>query len=114
VHEFAIAEAVMQAAAQRAEGRRLEEVAVRIGFFRQVVPDSLAFAWQMLTPGTPLEGCTLVIEHVPAVVHCDDCGDDLVLSVPVLACPVCGGFEVRLLSGEEFLIATIDRYEEAG
>lgn len=86
----------------------MTQVALRVGHLRQVVPEAMDLAWTALTDGTELEGATLVVEAVPAVVHCRDCGADTELEWPVLSCGACGGRGVDLVSGEELLVASID------
>jgi hydrogenase nickel incorporation protein HypA/HybF len=113
VHELALSQAIADTVTQHAEGRRVERVEVRIGHFRQVVPDSLQFSWQLLTAGTVLDGCTLVIDHVPAVVHCRRCGRATNLQLPILVCGSCESTDVSLVSGEEFLVASMDRTMES-
>ena len=81
---------------------------MRIGHFRQVVPDSLLFSWEMLTADSPLAGCELVIEQVPAVVHCRSCGADTTLDLPVMACSSCAGHDVDLVTGDEFQLASFN------
>jgi hydrogenase nickel incorporation protein HypA/HybF len=112
MHELALCQAIVDTVARHAEGQRVERVEVRIGHFRQVVPDSLLFSWELLVDGTDLSGCTLAIEHVPAVVECRSCGGTSTLDLPILVCAECGSTEVELVSGEEFLIASIDRAKE--
>jgi hydrogenase nickel incorporation protein HypA/HybF len=108
VHELSLCQAIVENVERKAAGRPLHRVDVRIGHLRQVVPDSLQFAWEMLTAGTALEACELVIEHVPAIVRCRDCGVETTLDVPVLACAACEGLDVELRSGEELQIASLD------
>ena len=67
----------------------------------------------MLTEGTALAGCELVIEHVPAVVRCRACGVDTTLDWPVLACAACESHDVELRSGEELQVASLDVAAEA-
>ena len=112
MHELALCQAIVDTVERHADGRRVEQVDVRIGHFRQVVPDSLQFSWELLTEGTDLAGCRLVIDHVPAVIDCRACGTATTLEVPILVCPSCGGSEVTLVSGEELLVASIDRARE--
>jgi hydrogenase nickel incorporation protein HypA/HybF len=112
VHELAVGQAIFDIARERAEGQTVERVSVRIGHFRQVVPDALQFAWEMLTDGTDLDGCVLDIDHVPAVVACSTCAARTTLDWPVMACATCGGIDVELLSGEEFHLASIDIVQE--
>lgn len=77
-----------------------------------LVPDSLLFSWELLTAGTQLDGCELVIDHVPAVVDCRTCGQQSTLDLPILLCRSCESSDVALVSGEEFLITSIDRTRE--
>ena len=108
MHELALGQAIADTVERHADGRHVERVLVRIGHLRQVVPDSLQFSWQLLVEGTDLDGCALEIEHVPAVVECRACATTTTLELPVLACAACGGIDVELRSGEEFLIIAID------
>ena len=42
------------------------------------------------------------------MVECLDCGARTTLDLPILACGTCEGFDVKLLSGEELLVVSID------
>ena len=112
MHELALCQAICDTVTRHASGQRVERVEVRIGYFRQVVPDALHFSWDLLTDGTDLAGCALVVDHVPAVVECRACGAHTTLTMPILLCGSCDGSDVSLISGEEFLIASIDRAQE--
>ena len=70
MHELSLCEAIADSVARHADGRPVRRASVRIGYLRQVVPESMSFCWQVLTDGTDLSGCELDIEHVPAVVAC--------------------------------------------
>jgi hydrogenase nickel incorporation protein HypA/HybF len=108
VHELSICQAILDTVEARSGGRPVRRVDVRIGHLRQVVPDALRFAWEMLTEGSGLSGCELGIESVPAVVRCLSCGSNTTLDLPVLACATCESHDVELLSGEEFQLASFD------
>ncbi len=112
MHEMALAEAIFDTVNKHANGQQLSRVEVSIGYFRQVVPDSLVFNWEMQTAGTELAGVDLVIDHVPGVVECRACGASTTLEDPILLCGSCDSAEVDLVSGEEFMIASIDRVRE--
>ena len=76
------------------------------------VPDSLLFSWELLTDGTPLEGCELVIDHVPAVIRCTACEHETTLDMPIMLCAACESSDVTIVSGEEFLVSSIERTKE--
>jgi hydrogenase nickel incorporation protein HypA/HybF len=109
MHELALCQAIMGSVTRYAGDAPVDRVTVRIGHFRQVVPDSLLFSWGLLTAGTDLDGCGLVIDHVPAVVDCHACGRRTTLGAPILLCQSCDSSDVALVSGEEFLISSIER-----
>jgi hydrogenase nickel incorporation protein HypA/HybF len=113
VHELSLCEAIAHTVLDRAAGRRVLSVTVRIGYLRQVVPDSLEFAWEMLTAGTALERTALEIEHVAATVACERCGAITTLEAPVLVCASCGDRAVTLQSGDELMIVSLETVGEA-
>jgi hydrogenase nickel incorporation protein HypA/HybF len=108
MHELSICNAIVTTAAKHAEGRPVSQVTVQVGHLRQVVPDALQFSWEVVSSSTEFKDAALVIEQVPAVVECADCGARTTLDVPILACGTCEGFDVRLLSGEELLVVSIE------
>jgi hydrogenase nickel incorporation protein HypA/HybF len=112
MHELALCEAIATTVTRHAEGQAVERVEVRIGHFRQVVPDSLQFSWELLTEGTDLAGCELVIDQVPAVISCQACGEQTMLDMPIMLCRGCHSTDVTLVSGEEFQLTSIDRTRE--
>jgi hydrogenase nickel incorporation protein HypA/HybF len=108
MHEIAVCEAIADTVRQRAAGRHLALIRVRIGYLRQVVPDSHVFSWEMVTAGTDLDGCGLEVDYIPAVVACAACGERSTLEVPILACSSWGSFDVALITGDEFDLASFD------
>jgi len=104
MHELAIADAVVAIACGHAGERRVARVELLVGHLRQVVPDALAFAFELVARGTPCEGAELAIEVVPAEGRCRACATDSVLDGLPLRCPRCGGLDLDLLRGEELLV----------
>jgi hydrogenase nickel incorporation protein HypA/HybF len=113
MHELSLCQAIADTVVRYADGQRVSRVDVQIGHFRQVVPDSLQFAWSILTEKTELAGCELVVEQVPVVIKCRACGEQTTLDLPILLCAACTSTDVALLSGDEFVIASITRLKEA-
>jgi hydrogenase nickel incorporation protein HypA/HybF len=114
VHELSLCQAIVDTARRYGGDRPLRRVLVRIGHLRQVVPDSLQFAWQVITDGTELAGCELAIEHVAAAVECRSCGATTELVDPLLICSRCESDDVLLVRGEEFQLVAVDVVEEVG
>jgi hydrogenase nickel incorporation protein HypA/HybF len=111
VHELSLASAVIDTVQRHAAGRRVTAVYLRVGHLRQVVPASLLFYFEHVARGTVCEGARLELEPVPAVMRCD-CGHEWTLEDPVFRCPACGEAGARVVSGEEFLVESIDVVSE--
>jgi hydrogenase nickel incorporation protein HypA/HybF len=108
MHELSMCEAIARRVIERAAGRPVSRVTVRVGYLRQVVPEAMQFSWQMVTATTRLDGAALEIEHVPATVACRACGATTTLELPVLMCASCGRVDVELRSGDELLLVSFD------
>ncbi len=112
MHELSICRAIAGSAEAHAGERTVTSIKLRIGHFRQIVPDTLAYCWELHTRDTDLDGCALDVDYVPAVIRCNDCGSETELSLPVLRCGTCDSTSTSLLSGEEFLIESIELRDE--
>jgi hydrogenase nickel incorporation protein HypA/HybF len=113
MHELSIADAIVTIARRHAAGRRVTRVDVRVGHLRQVVPDSLTFAFELIAAGTELDGAELVIEDVPARVRCGACAAETMLAEFPAHCSACGGLDVEVTGGEELLVDSLEIDEEA-
>jgi hydrogenase nickel incorporation protein HypA/HybF len=104
MHELSIAEALVEqveAVRTANDGGKVIAVEVRIGEWRQVVPDILSSYFEHLTQGTPLEGARIDIVEVTATARCADCAKVFSLDDVFLVCPACGSRRCELVSGRE-------------
>jgi hydrogenase nickel incorporation protein HypA/HybF len=113
MHELSIADAVVTIASRHAAGRRVARVDLKVGHLRQVVPDSLAFAFELVSAGTELEGAELVIEEVPADVRCNACAAETVLKEFPAHCAACGALDVEVTGGDELLVEALELDDHA-
>jgi len=111
VHELSLCRSIAGIVGDHAAGHSVERVRVRIGALRQVVPETLVYCWGVLNEGTELAGSTLEVDQVPAAIDCTACGAHTHLSLPVLRCGRCNSSDVVLVSGEEFLVTSLDLTE---
>ena len=112
MHELSLAGAIIDTVERHAAGRRVTAVHLRVGHLRQVVASSLQFYFEHVARGTVCEGARLEQELVPARLRCG-CGHEWDLDgVAVFRCPVCDGADTGVVSGEEFLVESIDVTEQ--
>ena len=112
MHELAIAESLVAIAERHAAGRRVTRVEIAAGHLRQVVPQALEFAFELVAQGTAVEGAELVIEPVPAAGRCRSCSAESRLDGFPLTCAACGGWDVEVIAGEELRVESLDLEEE--
>lgn len=112
MHELSIASAIVAIAADHARGRRVTRVDVRIGALRQVSPGALAFAFQLTTEDTELEGAELVVEHVAARVACSACGVESETTNFPFRCACCGSVDLEVTAGDELFVDALELEDE--
>ena len=111
MHELSIAESVVSIASRQADGRRVTKVQMKVGHLRQVVPSALAFGFELLAEGTPVEDAELEMEQVPAEGRCRGCGVESRLGNFPLQCPGCESFDLEILKGEELMVDSLELEE---
>ncbi len=111
MHEMAITQSVVELVAERTEGRRVAVVRLQVGTLSGVVPDAMAFCFELIAAGTALEGAALEFDRTPGQARCRTCGQDFSLDSLILLCP-CGSADVSVISGQELLVTSVEMEEE--
>jgi hydrogenase nickel incorporation protein HypA/HybF len=112
VHELSLADAIVTIARDHARGRRVTKVEVKVGHLRQVVPDALEFAFELVARGTEVEGATLETEQIPARVDCARCGSETRADGFPLVCRSCGNVDVDIVAGNELFVESLELEDE--
>jgi hydrogenase nickel incorporation protein HypA/HybF len=113
MHELSIARAIVDTATRHAEGRQVDVVSVRVGWLRQVVPDSLRFYFGIVARDSACEHARLELTAVALRLRCSECGREWEPAEPDFRCPRCAPGSVEVLAGEELEIDYIEVEEEA-
>jgi hydrogenase nickel incorporation protein HypA/HybF len=108
VHELSVSAAVVDTAVRHAAGRRITSVHLRVGALRQVVPDSLAFYFEIVARDTVCEGAVLEQERIAARLRCEGCEAEWAADAPAFRCPACAGGDVTVVCGDELEVESID------
>ena len=107
MHELALIESVVEQVSMRVGERRVARVRLRVGALTAVMPDSMRFAFDVLTKETPLDGAVLQIDTVPARARCHGCNAEIETLDTIPICP-CGSVDLAILAGDELLIHDVE------
>jgi hydrogenase nickel incorporation protein HypA/HybF len=107
MHEYGLAEGVLDTVRQRAGGRKVAGIRVRFGVRHAVDEDSLAQAFGLVAEGTEAAGAAVTLVTVPAALACRDCGRSGQTTDLLAACPACGGDNVEISGGDEMTLESV-------
>jgi hydrogenase nickel incorporation protein HypA/HybF len=118
MHEMGLALEIIDIAAASIPadlaGARVARVNLTVGKLSAVVPESLRFCFQVASRETAVEGAELHIEEVPVVARCHQCGNEWTIDTPVFRCPTCDSPRIKIVSGRELDIRSIELEEKEG
>jgi hydrogenase nickel incorporation protein HypA/HybF len=102
VHELSVAQSIVEACSERAEGVRVLRVTVEVGTLSCVMPEALRSCYEIAAQATSLEGSELEIIHIPARTRCRDCGADVEVYDLLRGC-ACGSLNLNRPEGGDGL-----------
>ena len=110
MHEMSFAVALVEEVGKLAAEKGLkyiDEVEVEAGVLKAIVPEILSDAFKMAGEGTIMENALLKITEVKARAMCNLCGGHFEPAMNDFLCRTCRKADVKVISGEEFLIRSI-------
>ncbi len=113
LHEFGIAEAILTAVENRADGRPVRLARVRAGAMLRITEPVINQAFSMVSEGSPAEGARVELVVIPVSLACGSCGHTDVSTDPFAVCPACGGTDIDTEGGDELVLESIQLAEAA-
>ena len=112
MHEFSIGESLVRAIGEELDQRdnagRLVRARVVVGLMRQIVPENLQMAFEVLTRDTAMAGAELELVSKPVIVDCRQCEWKGAIKPPVFMCGECGSGDVDVVSGMELYLDQLE------
>jgi len=111
MHELAVTQSILEIAeryAQQNEARRVTDLYVVIGALSSIVDDSVQFYWDILSENSLCAGSKLHFQRVPSQLICLDCTNEYTLEAGLEPCPTCGSPKVKVTSGDQFYLDSIE------
>ncbi|MFV8381136.1 hydrogenase maturation nickel metallochaperone HypA [Corynebacterium hindlerae] len=106
MHEVALSTQLARAVTRAAGDAKVLQVRLSIGALRQVVPETLDYAWGFVVKDTPLADAELDIHWVPLQITCS-AGHVSEPQELDFTCPICGE-TAAVTGGNEFTIIDIE------
>jgi hydrogenase nickel incorporation protein HypA/HybF len=111
MHELAVTESILQIAekhAKEANASKVTDIYLVIGKLSSIVDDSVEFYWELISKSTLCEGSKIHFKRTPATMLCMACGNTFELTGELIPCPNCGSYQLKVQSGEEFWLESIE------
>jgi hydrogenase nickel incorporation protein HypA/HybF len=111
MHELAVTESILdisQRHAKTANAKHVTDIYILVGQLSSIVDDSVQFYWDVIAKDTVCEKAVLHFNRVPAELKCEICETHYQLTQELTPCPSCGSNRVKILSGNEFRVESIE------
>ena len=105
---------IAQAEAERRGLSNLSAVIVQVGCLTDVSPEALELAFECARQETLAASANLVIERVPGIGECRQCGARVRADSLYFACPGCGSRNVAFESGDELQVVGLEVEDSPG
>jgi hydrogenase nickel incorporation protein HypA/HybF len=107
MHEYAVADNIAELVLETAKGRRLEKINLAIGALSGVFTESLTMYLILILEEKGHLGVKIATKEIPATFHCD-CGKEYTAAKMIDACPSCGGYNRKIVSGKDCIVESIE------
>ena len=113
MHETAVAESILKTILENAErvAARPVSAVISCGQFNAVNDEVMQFAFEAAAAGTPCEGMTLKINHIPMRATCRQCSTTFDFDIYHPACTQCDSTEFGFEPDAPLLLEEIE-FEE--
>ncbi len=112
MHELSIVEALIEQVQREVQRSghhgRIMSLDLSIGRLSGVNAKSLRFAFELLAPGTLVEGADVRIAEPRAVCKCRACKTRVEIEDLVIECPRCGSGEISIEGGRDLMLQSIE------
>lgn len=111
MHELAVTESILSISEKYARengATKVTGINLVIGKLSSIVDESVQFYWDIVSQDSLCYQAILHFERRPGTLHCNTCGKEYSIETSLQPCPECGGANVKIISGEEFYVDSIE------
>ena len=110
MHELSIVLGIIEVARkefEKSHASRVDSIELEIGKLAGVEPLALEFAWPEATKNTLLEKAEKIIDYIPGLAKCAECGTVFELENIFDECPTCNSYFKNILKGKELRVKAL-------
>lgn len=111
MHEMSITQSLVEIIREemvKNSAAKLRSVRLNIGSMSGVVPESLAFCFEVITADTEMAGAELLMDIIPLKGTCLECEREFEIEDYAFFCPHCSSRRINTLSGQDLSIVEIE------
>lgn len=111
MHEISLMQAALSIALDQAKAKgasRIHCLKLQVGRLSGVVPEALAFAFDVVSAGTAAEGAELSLEAIPALCYCPHCKQEFYPADWVYECPECHRISTDIRQGQDLELVSLE------
>ena len=111
MHEMGIAQNILEIALEAAnkEGaKKVTRINLVVGELRAIVPEQLAFCFNLVALNTIASNAHLDIKELPVTAHCQECKANFSVVEYEYLCPNCSSTKVKITGGNELRVKEIE------
>jgi hydrogenase nickel incorporation protein HypA/HybF len=112
MHELPVTESIIRIAVEEAERHnvtKINEIRLKIGELSGLVPECIQYYFEIASKGTKAEGAFISIIKIPIGMKCCNCDFSGTAEKFIDSrCPVCSSDNMKMISGNEFYIDSME------
>ena len=107
MHEYGLAQGILDRVLARAGERRVTGLRVRAGVMQRIDAPTMDTAFASVARGTVAEGAAVTLDLVPVTLTCRACGAVTEVMDPYATCGQCGDADVDARGGDELTLVSL-------
>jgi hydrogenase nickel incorporation protein HypA/HybF len=111
MHELSITESLLNTATEYAQKNKAKKVLALnlvVGDLSGIFDESIQFYWDMISENSICEKSILNFDKRKALMKCMSCENEFSLNGELIPCPKCESMNVKIVSGNEFQLESIE------
>lgn len=107
MHEYSIAESLVESAIQSSENRKIVSMQIKVGTLSGVCIESLTFFVDLIMEERGFKSVEISTETESPMMECE-CGNEYLAKKIFDPCPICGTYSRKVLSGNDCILKSIE------